>query len=95
MGTRAGPPDRPRVELDLRELGFPRVSSAFLPSLILDYGSDVAQAHLERQRVILVHSAQLVHEHGHVPDRVARQVRHAHGPVAGLGEAGIVPGLIP
>jgi hypothetical protein len=42
MGTRAGPPDRPRVELDLRELGFPRVSSAFLPSLILDYGSDVA-----------------------------------------------------
>ena len=65
-------------------------------SLILDYGSDVAQAHLERQRVILVHSAQLVHEHGHVPDRMARQVRHAHGPAApGLGEAGIVPGLIP
>jgi len=93
-GRGTGPPDCAREELDLRGGVFPRVSSAFLPALILDHGSDVAQAHLERQRVILVHSAELVHEHGHVPDRMARQVRHAHEPAgAGLGKAGDRTGL--
>ena len=65
-------------------------------SLILDYGSDVAQAHLERQRVILVHSAQLVHEHGHVPDRMAgRSVTLMNLPPPVSAKPGIVPGLIP
>ena len=34
----------------------------FPAALVLDYGSDVPYAHLERQRVLLVHAAQLVHE---------------------------------
>jgi hypothetical protein len=56
----------------------------------------VAQAHLERQRVILVHSAQLVHEHGHVPDRMAgRSVTLMNLPPPVSAKPGIVPGLIP
>jgi hypothetical protein len=85
----------------LERMGLPpggpgRSSAAFLPALILDHGSDVAQAHLEHRGVILVHSAELVHEHGHVPDRMAWQVRHAYEPAgAGPAKPGIVPGLIP
>src|SRR5690242_1946235 len=67
----------------------PRVSVPLLAALVLDCGSDVPYAYLERQRVLLVHAAQLVHERGHVPHGVVRKALHAHElPAAGLREAG-------
>jgi len=67
----------------------PRVSVPLLAALVLDYGSDVPYAHLERQRVLLVHATQFVHERGHVPHGLVRQALHAHEiPAASLREAG-------
>ena len=68
----------------------PRVSVTLLAAPVLDCGSDVPYAHLERQRVLLVHAAQLVHERGHVPHGTVRQAPHAHEfPAASLREAGL------
>src|SRR5689334_16097503 len=65
----------------------PRVSVPLLAALVLDCGSDVLYAHLERQRVLLVHAAELVHERGHVPQGVVRKALHAHElPAAGRQE---------
>jgi hypothetical protein len=67
----------------------PRVSVTLFAALVLDCGSDVPYAYFERQRVLLVHAAQLIHERGHVPHGVVRKALHAHElPVAGLREAG-------
>src|SRR4029077_9172436 len=61
----------------------------FLAALVLDYGSDVPYAHFERQRVLLMHAAQIIHELGHVPHGAVRQGLNAHEvPVAGLREPG-------
>jgi aromatic ring-opening dioxygenase LigB subunit len=43
-----------------------------LAALVLDYGSEVPHAYLERQRVLLVHVAQFVHERSHVPHGAVR-----------------------
>jgi len=49
----------------------------------------VPYAHLERQRVLRVHAAQLVHERDHVLHGAVRQALHAHElPAASLREAG-------
>src|SRR5215468_2046634 len=56
----------------------PGVSMTFLAALVLDCGSDVPDAYLERQRVLPVHAAQLVHERDHVPHGTVRQALHAH-----------------
>ena len=62
----------------------------------LDYRSDMPYAHLERQRVLRLHAAQLAHERDHVPHRAVRQARHVDEyPAASLREAGIVPAWIP
>src|SRR5690348_8765292 len=67
----------------------PRVSMAFLAALVLYDGGDVPDAYFERQRVLLVHAAQLVHEHGHVLHGAVRQAPHAHElPAAGFRIAG-------
>src|SRR6266536_3716260 len=61
----------------------------FPAALVLDCGSDVPYAHLERQRVTLVHAAQPVHERDHVRHGAVRQPLHAHEfPAASLREAG-------
>ena len=44
----------------------PRVSVTLLAAPVLDCGSDVPYTYLERERVLLVHAAQLVHERGRV-----------------------------
>jgi hypothetical protein len=67
-----------------------------LAAMVLDYGRDVPDAYLERQRALLVHAAQLARERDHVRRRAAGQA-HRHRdefPAAGLREAGIVPAWI-
>src|SRR5580693_6651228 len=49
-----------------------------IAALVLDHGSDVPYAHLERQRVLRVHAAQPVHELDHVLHGAVRQALHAH-----------------
>src|SRR6266700_5781757 len=72
----------------------PRVSMTLLAALILDDGSAVPYAHLERQRVLRVHAAQVAHERDHVLHGAVGQALHAHEcPAASLREAGDRPGL--
>src|SRR6266446_6560124 len=72
----------------------PRVSMSLFAALVLDYGSDVPYAHLERQLVLRVHAAQLAHELDHVLHGAVRQALHAHEcPAASLREAGDRPCL--
>jgi aromatic ring-opening dioxygenase LigB subunit len=60
-----------------------------LAALVLDHGSDVPYAHLERQRVLRVHAAQSVHERAHVLHGAVRQALHAHEfPATSIREAG-------
>src|SRR5215813_14881450 len=71
---------RPQVRQspNIKGRGHPGVSMTFLAALVLDCGSDVPDAYLERQRVLPVHAAQLVHERDHVPHGTVRQALHAH-----------------
>ncbi len=56
----------------------PRVVLSLFPTLILDHRGDVPDAHFKRERVDIMHAAQLVHEVEHVPHRVMRQPPDAH-----------------
>jgi hypothetical protein len=69
--------------------GVSGVGPAFAPALVFDGGSDMPHAHFERERVILVHSAQLLHVCRHVRHRAAGQALHTDElSASGLGEAG-------
>jgi hypothetical protein len=69
--------------------GVPGVSPAFAPALVFDGESDMPHADFEREGVILVHSAQLLHERHHVRHRAAGQALHTDElSASGLGEAG-------
>src|SRR4029077_1026518 len=58
-------------------------------ALVLDHRGDVSDAHLERERIGLVHAAQLLHEAEHVLHGLLREALHAdEPPVAGLGKTG-------
>src|SRR5580693_9401182 len=58
-------------------------------ALVLDHRGDVPDAYLERERIGLVHAAQLLHEAEHVLHGLLREALHAdEPPVAGLGETG-------
>src|SRR2546430_6684958 len=69
--------------------GVPGVSPAFAPALVFDGGSDMPHAHFECEWVIIVHSAQFLHDRHHVRHRAAGEAPHTDElSGSGLGKAG-------
>src|SRR6185437_150271 len=74
----------------------PRVVLSLFSALILDHRGDVPDTYFKRERVDIVHAAQLLHEVEHVPHSVIRQPSHAHELArARLGETRHGPRLNP
>ena len=74
----------------------PRVSMTLVAALVLDYGSDVPYAHLERQRVLRVHARSLLMNVTMFRTvRSGRPVTLMNIPPLASAKLGIVPAWIP